>query len=180
VDFEHIGEFYEVREAACDGLRSGRFVEGEAGSTLCRLVVLPSFENAVAWDVLSLPTRGATARTRLLRSCWRQDLDLHALGSPVERLRHSRPYRATVEVGSAPIDTAEIEGLVLRLRTIPVPLSVARPPFGVDGTSYELEIGGASCKARIAWWAHLPEEWEVLGPVVEEMCSLFESSWRDA
>jgi hypothetical protein len=179
VDFEHIDEFFAAREAAYDGLRRGAFV-GAVGSPFCRFVVLPSFENSVAWDVRSTPVPGKPAELRLFRSCWRMDLDLHALGSPVERLKHPRPYRPTVEVGAAPIDAASIQELVRRLQNIPVSLSVANPPSGCDGTNYELEIGHFFCHARIAWWVCLPEEWAALGPVVKEMVALFESSWRDA
>ena len=98
----------------------------------------------------------------------------------MERLKHPRPYRPTVEVSSASIDAASIEGLIRRFQTIPVPLAVAEPTSGLDGTSYELEIGDPFRNARIAWWERLPQEWQALGPLVEEMRGLFESSWRDA
>jgi hypothetical protein len=176
VDFEHLDEFSAVRASASDGLCSGAFV-GNEGWPVCRFVVLPTFENCFAWDVRSMPVRSKPAEPRLFRSCWRKDLDLQALGSPVERLKHPRPYRPTVEVGSVPIDAAKIEGLVHRFQRIPVPLGVAEPPSGCDGTNYDLEIGHFFCQARIAWWVHLPEEWAALGPLIEELAALFESSW---
>ena len=51
---EYLDEFYAVREAASDGLRSGAFV-GDIGLSLCRFVMLPSFDNAVAGTGASLP-----------------------------------------------------------------------------------------------------------------------------
>lgn len=178
VDFEHLDEFYAVREAACDGLRSGGFI-GDAGWPVCRFVVLPSFENSVAWDVRSLRVRGKPAEAQLFRSCWRMDLDQQTLLSPVERLKHPRPYRPTVELGSVPIDAARIEGLMHRFQTIGVPLAVANPPTGCDGTNYELEIGHFFYHVRIGWWVRLPDEWKTIAPVIEEMAALFESSWRN-
>jgi hypothetical protein len=178
VDLDH-HEFEAVREAAYHGLRSGSFV-GDAGLPLCRFVVLPSFHNAIAWDVRSLRVRGKSAESRLFRSCWRRDLDLQALGSPVERLKHPRPYRATVEVASVSIDPADIGRLIRRFQSTPIPLAIAKPPVGLDGTSYELKIGGPFCRAQITWWVRLPEEWAALAPLIDEMAALFESSWRDA
>ncbi len=178
MDLEQFDEFFAVREAACDGLRSGAFV-GADGLLMCRLVVLPSFENSVGWDVRSWPVPGGPAQPRLFRSCWRMDLDSGAFGSPLERLKHPRPYRPTVEVVSAPIDATRIEGVVRRLQAIPIPLAVAEPPVGLDGTSYELHVGKSFCRARIAWWNRLPEEWSALGPVLAEMESIFESSWQE-
>ncbi len=177
MDPEHFNEFNEVRHAVYDGLRSGFYVGRDNGLPVCRLLVPPSFGNAVGWDVLTKPIRRKPAQPRLFRSCWRMDLDGTALGSPVERLRHPRPYRPTVEVDSAPIDGAKIEELIRRLRNIQVPLVVAEAPFGLDGTRYELELGSLA-RARLAWWVRLPKEWEALGPVIEEMTELFESSWR--
>lgn len=177
MEIEHLGEFDALRETAWAGLRSGSFADG-AGWPLCRYVVLPSSQNPVAWDVRSPPARRKSAEAVVFRSCWRMDLDSQAFGSPVERLKHPRPYRPTVEVGSAPIDAAKIEGLIGRLWAIPVPLAIAEPPYGTDGTYYELEVGDVFCHARIGWWAQLPEEWEALGPVVAELVALFESSWN--
>ena len=178
MESEHFDEFYAVREAACHGLRSGGFID-DIGWPLCRFVVLPSFENSVAWDVRSLRVRGKPAEPHLFRSCWRMDLDHQALGSPVERFKHPRPYQPTVEVGSIPINAARIEGLIHQFQTIPVPLAVVEPPSGCDGTNYELEIGHFFCHVRIAWWVRLPDEWKAIRPVIEEMAALFESAWNN-
>jgi hypothetical protein len=179
MDREHFAEFSAVREAARDGLCCGRFVV-DMGWPLFRFVVLPSFENSLAWDVPLHPVRGKPAETRLFRSCWRMDLDARAFGSPVERLRHPRPYRPTIEVTSGAIDAAEVEELIDRFRTISIPLAVAAPQFGCDGTSYQLETRHSFCHARIGWWERLPNEWEALATVVEEMVALFESSCPNA
>lgn len=131
---------------------AGSFV-GDAGISLCRFVVLPAFENSVGWDVRSLQVRGKPSKSQLFRSCWRLDVDQQAFRSPVERLKHSRPYRPTIEVGSAPIDAAKIEGLVRRLQAIPIPRAVAESSIGCDGTTYELVIGNFFRHSRIASWS---------------------------
>ncbi len=180
MDFEHRDEFDAVREAAYANLRSGVFTGRHSGLPLCRLLIRPSFENAVGWDVLSLPVPGKPDQVRLFRSCWRMDLDLPALRSPVERFKHPRAYRPTVEMDSTPIDAVKIDGLIRRLQSIPIPIGGRRKsPIGRDGTNYELELGHFFCYARISWWERLPGEWKALGPVVHEMIALFETSWRD-
>jgi hypothetical protein len=177
VDSEHLHEFTGVREAACEGLRSGAFVP-DAGSPVCRFVILPSFGNSVAWEVRSRPVRARPAELRLFRSCWRMDLDLQHFGSPLERLKHPRPYRPTVEVGSVLVDADRINALVHRFGCTPIPLGVAVPPVGCDGTIYELDIGNFFCHARIAWWVSLPLEWKALEPIIEDMVALFELAWQ--
>jgi hypothetical protein len=176
---ENSDEFYQVRRAACDGLRSGGFV-GDTGISLCRLAVLPSFENSIAWDVRALPVTTEPSELRLFRSCWRLDMDQQVFRSPLERLKHARPYRPTVEVDSVPIDAAKFEGLISRLQAIPIPLAVAESSIGCDGTSYELSIGHLFCHSRIVWWERLPHEWKAIEPVVEAMMTFFDSSWNNS
>ncbi len=178
MDQEHIDEFSAVRRTAFEGLRTGRYAGG-AGASLCRLVALPAFDNAVAWEVRVQAGRAKPAEPCLFRACWRADVDLQAFASPVERLKHRQPYHPTVEVASVPINGAKLDRLLLQFRAIPVPLSAARFAVGTDGTSYHLELGDSFCNARITWWVELPDEWAALEPVIGELRDLFESSWAN-
>ena len=184
VDDEFYGEFYDeldtIRETVYDGLRLGSYVNCTDGWPICRLVILPCFENAIVWDVLRVTVRGQPDQARLYRSCWRMDVDLHALGSPVERPQVSRSVppdrRGRLGAGGRRDDRSPDRSTPLH----PDP-DVGRPsPGGLDGTSYELSIGELFCHSRINWWERLPQEWIALKPVVEEMTQLFESSWNNA
>ena len=39
MDFEHLEEFYAVRESVYEGLHSGLYVKGDTGWPLCRFLV---------------------------------------------------------------------------------------------------------------------------------------------
>jgi hypothetical protein len=177
VDSKDFDEFVAVRAAVHEGLRNGAFID-RTGWSCCRIVILPSFENCVAWDARVIRKRRRPPEHRLYRSCWRMDTDTQNLLSPLERLKHPRPYRPTVEVRATAIDGARIDELVQRFCGLPIPLGVAAPPIGCDGTSYELQLGHFFCHARIGWWNSLPAEWKAIEPLVDELISLFEFSWR--
>jgi hypothetical protein len=150
VDPQQFPEFYDIRTTACDGLCSGRFV-ADARGLVCRLVALPSFENAVAWEVRSGSVQGKSVDPRLFRSCWRRVVDTRAFGSPMERLRHPRPYSPTIEATSAPIEATKIEAMIRKFRETPIPLAVSAPDFiGLDGTRYQLELADSYRHARTA------------------------------
>src|SRR5947209_3792842 len=115
-----MNEFYALREAAYDGLRLGKYIDCHRSASVCRFLILPSFDNPVSWDVLHVVARRAAAQTRLYRSCWRMDLDEDAMRSPVERLKHPRPYAPTIETKWVLIDRGHIEAILARLRETPI------------------------------------------------------------
>ncbi|MBI2827408.1 MAG: addiction module protein [Planctomycetia bacterium] len=167
-----------LQEAACEGFRRGAYIGKHPSLSVCQLLILPSFENAVSWDVVHVTARRADPHTRLYRSCWRMDIDEQAMRSPVERMKHPRPYTPTVEVDWVLIDGEHVESILARLRTFRVPLAVANPSVGCDGTTFELFVGEFFCNARICWWCDLPEEWRELQPVITDLEHLFSQAWE--
>jgi hypothetical protein len=178
VDREQMDEFYSVRESAYDALRLGTPIEHRRSVPMCQFLILPSFENPVSWDVIRVVSREYGAQTRLYRSCWRMDLDSKAMSSPVERLKHPRPYNPTLETDWVLVDKGKLEAILARFNVIRIPLTLATARAGCDGTSFELAVGDFFCSARIGWWCDLPEEWQELSPVVAELENLFESTWE--
>jgi hypothetical protein len=178
VDREQIDEFCTVRESAHAALRLGPRIDRHRSLPLCQFLILPSFENCISWDVLKLDSRDSGAQTRLYRSCWRNDADTEAFRSPVERLKHPRPYSPTLETDWVLIEKDKLESILSRFRTIRIPLTLTTSHAGLDGTSFELALGDAFCNARITWWCELPEEWKELRPVVAELEILFDSTWE--
>jgi hypothetical protein len=177
MDREQMDEFYAIREAACDGLRLGTYIERHRSVPVCQILILPSFENPVSWDVIRVAARGLGAQTRLYRSCWRMDIDCENTRSPVERLKHPRPYIPTIDVDWVLIDRALVETIIGRLRATPILLALASRPVGCDGVTFELSIGDFFCNARISWWCELPEEWKQIRPVVTELEGVFIQAW---
>ena len=178
MDREQMDEFYAVRESAYDALRLGTLIDRHRSVPMCQFLILPSFENPVSWDVIRVVSRQAGAQTRLYRSTWRMDVDSQAMSSPVERLKHPRPYTPTLETDWVLVDKGKLEAILAHFNAVRIPLTLASARAGCDGTSFELAIGDFFCNARIGWWCDLPEEWKELRPVVAELESLFESTWE--
>jgi hypothetical protein len=173
VDREQIDEFYRLKELAYETLRFGRHLS----LPVCQLLTLPSFENPISWDVIQIMSHQEGAQTRLYRSCWRMDLDSQAMSSPLERLKHPHPFSPTIEAYWVPVDASQLEGILLQLHSIRIPLTLPSQQIGCDGTSFELAIGDFFCNTRIGWWCDIPKEWWELQPVVTELERLFKSSW---
>ena len=176
VDFEHINEFYAVREAASPGC-------APANSSAMR-----EYYSAVSWCYRPsrIPSLGMFGRCQSGANSPGRSYSARAgvwtwISKPSVRpwnVSSTRAlYRPTIEVSSTPIDAAKIEGLICLLQAIPIRLAVAKSSIGLDGTRYELVIGHSFWHSRIAWWERLPDEWTAVGPVVEEMVTLCESSW---
>jgi hypothetical protein len=178
VDHEQMDEFYAVRESAYDALRLGTPIYRHRSVPLCQFLILPSFENPISWDVIRVVSRKDGAQTRLYRSCWRMDVDSQAMSSPVERLKHPRPYNPTLETDWVLVDKGKLELILARFNAIRIPLTLANARSGCDGTSFELAVGNFFCNARIGWWSDVPDEWQELRPVVRDLENLFESTWE--
>jgi hypothetical protein len=178
VDREQMDEFYAVRESAYDALRFGTLIDRHRSVPVCQLLILPSFENPISWDVLKVVSRKDGAQTRLYRSTWRMDVDDHAMSSAVERLKHPRPYKPTLETDWVLVEAGKLEAILSQIRGVRIPLMLPDAPEGCDGTSFELAVGDFFCNARIGWWCDMPKEWQELAPVVTELERLFESTWE--
>ncbi len=175
---EQQDEFYLVRESAYDALHLGTMIERQRSVPMCQYLILPSFENPISWDAIGVVSRKDGAQIRLYRSCWRMDIDAQAMSSPVERLKHPRPYKPTLETDWVLLDRRKLEAFLERFTAVRIPLTLSTARAGCDGTSFELTVGNSFCNARIAWWQDLPEEWQALHPMIAGLESLFESTWE--
>lgn len=177
MDREQMDEFNALRESAFDALRLGTCIDRHRSVPVCQLLILPSFENPISWDVIKVASRQGGAQNRLYRSCWRMDLDSQAMSSPVERLQHPRPFKPTLETEWVLIDSGKLTAILARLQGIRIPIAPSSAHAGCDGTSFELAVGDFFSNARIGWWCDLPEQWHELRTVIVELERLFESAW---
>lgn len=177
MEHEQIVEFEFVRNLAHNALRLGSSLD-VAGSRVCQLRKLPSFENSVSWDLIKANSRGSGTQMRLYRSCWRMDVDCKAMSSPNERLKHFRSYNPTIESKWVPVNEEEVKSILARFHAIRIPLLMTSKQIGCDGTSYEMAVGDFFCNARIGWWCDLPEEWRELRLVLTDLERLIETTWE--
>jgi hypothetical protein len=172
--FEHFEEFSRLRGEVQASLRSG--VSAKHGIPLLCWMVLPSFENTVVWDLYSRTARHEIESHVLTRSLWRMDVDLRVLRSPIERLKHPRPYLPTIERTQIDLSANEVETLMRRFREVSISLTVPKPLMGCDGTTYELALFSVPCELRLRWWESLPEAWAELRPGLAALQELLESA----
>lgn len=177
MDREQIDEFHGVRKTAYDALRFGTLIDRHRSKTVCQLLIMPSFQNAICWDVVDVRPKREDAQMRLHRSCWRMDVDWQALSSPIKRLKHPRSYHPTLETGWVVLNAQKLEAIFEHFRTVSIPVVPRDVHVGCDGTSYEFTVGDHFSSVRISWWCELPPEWKHLAPLIAELERLFESTW---
>src|SRR5262249_5424681 len=97
VDKELMKEFMALAEAVSDGLRLRTSMNRRQSISVCQFIIWPAFTNPISWDVVD--ELYADERTRLYRSCWRDDLDRQAFLSPESRREHAHPFQPTIDVG---------------------------------------------------------------------------------
>lgn len=175
---EQTYDFGHVQEAAIERLRNASWWRStRKGFLKFQLLKLPSFENAVSWEVREIHVPHRDPQTRLYRYCWRMDSDLDAFSSPVKRLKHPRPYTPTFEAGYVEADPTIVPRFQQRISSTPVSLVDAKNSNGLDGVIFELALGDFY-QSRLCWWCKLPEEWQPLQPIIDDMFREFESCWR--
>ena len=79
------------------------------------------------------------------------------------RLKHGLgSLEPTIEVVQVCIPLEPVTNLLSKADAATVPAHVGQHSFGVDGTSYELILGGHFMEARFRWWHKVPTGWEPL------------------
>lgn len=160
-------------------LRLGWGIDHPRHLPVCKLLILPSFDNPVSWDVVRVFERGADPQLRLYRSVWRMDIDHEVFDSPEERAKHPETYRPTLETAWVLIAEDQLTAILNRFHTIHVPILVPNEMDGMDGIDYELTVGDHMFNVRLGWWCEMPKEWRELQPIANELVRLFESTWAD-
>lgn len=160
-------ELFQILHQMTQDLRNRRFLpEGTRERPVAQILVLPSFGNYQAWDVLEEHKRSyAPLEYHAYQTTWRCDVDREAFETPVARLKYPRPFVPTVEAIQADLKTDELNEHLQRLATISVPLFSPTEGMWRDGTVYELAVGGFFRCGRVRWHCEMPKEWEPLkGP----------------
>jgi hypothetical protein len=170
-------EFSALHEQVTTGLRNRVYLGAVQGDCVAQLLVLPAFQNPAAYDIIRAVREEGRDEYKVMHSCWRRDLDLPVFQSPVDRMRHPRPFRPTVVVLDAPVASDTIRGFMEELRALSVPLHVEPAARGVDGVTFEIAFGGFWANARIGWWVEPPTEWRPFDEVLNRMLERFGWKW---
>jgi hypothetical protein len=136
-----------------------------------RLAVLPSFTPSRCWAVeyrLRRSGRGEAMPGQAVLSVCEVEAEyerFNAADAEEQATFSPRIVRTVYEVSPASLD--ELEQI---LAEVAVPLSMARAPFGTDGTTYVLDREQSSNRLRIQWWAGGPSNWS-------SVTASFEAIW---
>jgi len=183
LDQEQAREYRRLQDDMTTKLRHHAFVDDRGSLHAFQYLVLPSFTPPVAWDVFRRRRRNQDDDFVLVRSCWRSDLDLEKLQTPVERLRHPYPLIPTIEVHQLTCASRELARLAAELAAMKLPVGAPASAFGCDGVTFEIAIEqpphyiALAAKCRLSWWDKPPEGWEALAAWVQRAESIFEGAW---
>lgn len=178
---ELLVEFKVLQNEALARLSAGANRKGY----LCqfRAIALPSFEDCRAYEIL-LP-RGSTdvrasntVRAVAVRTVWRRSIDIEKFRDPVVRLKHGLArLHPTIEETQAGVQLEPVTKLLSKVGAVTVPAHIADYHVGVDGTSYELVLGGHFVvEARFKWWCNAPRGWEPLSALFGDIEALVENT----
>jgi hypothetical protein len=141
-----------------------------AGDWLVRLSIEPSFDDIVVLGILREGGRRRRGAVSLRR--WRRAADSERLRSPVERMRHSRPLVATIEVADVELSPDAADAVLRAIGSdLVVPVFAGGAALVLDGTSYEVCIRRHPIACTLRWSNSHPAEWR---PVM----NWFGGTWR--
>jgi hypothetical protein len=173
MDPELSKEWLALQFAMRDRLRMHAYVNSGGYTALLQFAVFPSFENSWSWDIFR-QVRGDDVA--VWKTIWRFDRDVDAFSSPVERQKHPRPFKPTVKVFRLDVSPASAVQIVEEFYDLSIPIHAPDSSMGLDGTSYELQIGAPFCACRFKWWERVPRSWNVLEPRIANLKHLLQGA----
>ncbi|HEX8234347.1 MAG TPA: hypothetical protein VF600_00160 [Abditibacteriaceae bacterium] len=174
-------EWYKIEERATFLIRQGQALAHTEAFPLFQVVVLPSFEPIVSWEVCEKWEDGETKSYLVVRSIWRIDLDRVQMEQreailPIKR-KYLPPIEPTIEVLATPLPEVWCQTMLSKLQQITIPIyndGVFRDENGqqwgiLDGTSYEIAFEPGHISARFHWAEEPPTQWQPLHAFVQEV-----------
>ena len=171
MEAEQTVEWIEVRDQAIGHLRSRDYISRRRYDPLVQFLMLPSFADAKAVDVLRTNDRLVAFATY-----WHHDSDIQAFCSPVERLKHPRPFVPTFESIPIEIESETLDQLLGLIATTHISLKPQSSSVALDGVSYELRFGAGLVYTHLRWHNSIPADWSSLSPIVEKFMSMLPQS----
>jgi hypothetical protein len=134
----------------------------------------PSFAPSSCWTVYAHCSFAHATTPFAEYTVWRSDIDLEKLRTPVERLKHPKDLRPTIESESVQLSDAALQAIEFAIRDVAVPFFVRGPSVvGLDGTRFEFQYSRTCLLASLEWRENHPEEWrpftDALFAVIEDL-----------
>ena len=134
-----------------------------------RCLVLPSFDDAYAYDVLK-SIRGEDAFLTN-RTVWRFKADAARFAAPRARRAEEVSTVPTIEVRQVDLKTSafRVAHALAEVRALSLPLLPPDRSFGIVGVTYEVMFGDLYSSCRYRWWVAPPNGWRALAEFVNEI-----------
>jgi len=172
VDREQHEEWLAFRQAAEHVLRDAVIPPSCRVRLVVQFLELPAFTICRSYELYHETPRRRAPRYQAVEITWRLDEDIERFRTPVERLRHPRDLRPTIERRDGVLSSDDVSALLDELRSLRLPIVPGKPAFGVDGVRYELRLGDHYAVTRLQWWVEPPVGWEILPSLGERVRKL--------
>jgi hypothetical protein len=163
MDPEQVKEWQNLRASALETLRNG-YPQPNGARKILRLLVLPSFSSSLCTELFHL--KNEQNEFILFQSQWKLESDLAKFRTPIERLKYPRQLLPSIETFSKAASPEFAEKVVDELSSTNLPLWIKTPKNGLDGTEFELKLGGHYWSLCYHWWEQLPPEWKALDAII--------------
>jgi hypothetical protein len=165
MEAEQYREWEELERQAINRVRKGNTPERSGVRPLFKILVLPSFDAAVHWEIC-LDVKSADGYFAI-RTIWDRDTDFTRVETPDSRIPVARRYQPrqfepTIRVQQVSLDTNWTETKLTELKSLSIPVLVDLDMIGCDGTFYEFSFDALFVKAHYGWWEEPPAGWEPL------------------
>ena len=176
--FKHRRDSHDLanRDTVTEFLRNGSEYRIEAGNRLLQILILPSFEPIRSYELFSFlgPKQARVEGDYiLLQTTWDERAEkqrwLHT-GKPEYVLPN-------LQLAYVEVDSDVVKGLFEPFKAnIPIWFEPNKSldKIGLDGTKYELALGGYFLGVRYVWWESVPDEWGLLAETTDRMIVEFD------
>jgi hypothetical protein len=160
----HMTEFYEFERCAIEIVRKGQAQSIRGLGRIIQIITLPSLDNVIGWEVC-LDSLKSDKPYLILCTNWKKLNDLEKFGSPVEKLKYLNRLSPTIEFHRFELEQSFVESIIHRFKSISIPAFIKSEHFGLDGTSYEVNIGSPWASLQFHWWEQPPRQWQQIGEI---------------
>lgn len=170
MDQELLREWQELQETAREILRKGY----APATRLFQVIRCPAFEDAISWEIFEVAPAPTIYRAAKMQ--WLREQDSEKFRNPVERLKYPRPLKPSIETNVNALRPEFVQSILEQLKAVQIPAWPSASRIGLDGTMYELIVGGGFLSVHYRWWEQPPIEWQPLADISQAIVDQIEAN----
>lgn len=160
----HMTGFNEFEKYAVEIVRKGQTQNIRGLQRKFQIIMLPTFDDVIGWEVCLDSLRSDKPYSALFTN-WKKRDDLEKFRTPVEKLKYLNRLSPTIEFHRFELEKHFAETIIDQFKSISVPAFIESQHFGLDGTSYEVNIGSHWATLQFHWWESPPKVWQQIGDI---------------